>query len=93
MDESLMKVGLKSWPNGNDEFFSAFRVHLHSRKGSLFVDCISIQGLLWALPKVQNTLKNVKQVDPSRPVPYRSGLVFERVTVGQAPAGCGPQNG
>ncbi|KAF2600909.1 hypothetical protein F2Q68_00008893 [Brassica cretica] len=37
--------------------------------------------------------RNVKQVDPSRPVPYRSGLVFERVTAGQARAGCGPQNG
>ena len=37
--------------------------------------------------------RNVKQVDPSRPVPYRSGLVFERVTAGQARAGCGLQNG
>ncbi|CDY48489.1 BnaC05g13490D [Brassica napus] len=37
--------------------------------------------------------RDVKQVDPFRPVPYRSGLVFERVTAGQACAGCGPQNG
>ncbi|KAF2582850.1 hypothetical protein F2Q68_00004235 [Brassica cretica] len=32
-------------------------------------------------------------VDPSHPVLYRSGLVFERVTAGQARAGCGSQNG
>ncbi|KAF3496646.1 hypothetical protein DY000_02053281 [Brassica cretica] len=37
--------------------------------------------------------RNVKQVDPSRPVPYRSGLVFERFTAGQVRAGCGPKNG
>ncbi|KAF2563636.1 hypothetical protein F2Q70_00015962 [Brassica cretica] len=29
----------------------------------------------------------------SRPVPNRSGLIFERVTAGQVRAGCGPQNG
>ncbi|KAF2608056.1 hypothetical protein F2Q68_00044801 [Brassica cretica] len=37
--------------------------------------------------------RNVKQVDLSRSVPYRSGLVFEWVTAGQARVGCGPQNG
>ena len=37
-------------------------------------------------------LRNVKQVDPSRLVQYRSGFVFERVTAGQVRAGYGPQN-
>ncbi|KAF2564671.1 hypothetical protein F2Q70_00015561 [Brassica cretica] len=32
-------------------------------------------------------------IPTSHPVPYRSGFVFERVTAGQARAGCGPQNG
>ncbi|KAF3572839.1 hypothetical protein F2Q69_00059031 [Brassica cretica] len=38
-------------------------------------------------------VRNIKQVDPSHPVPYRSGFVFVRVTAGQARADCGPQNG
>lgn len=37
--------------------------------------------------------RNVKQVDPSHPVPYRSGFVFEQVMAGQVRTGCGPQNG
>ncbi|KAF2580094.1 hypothetical protein F2Q68_00005949 [Brassica cretica] len=33
----------------------------------------------------------VSSVGPPRPVPYRSGFVFSRVTAGQARAGCGLQ--
>ena len=45
-------------------------------------------------PKTQNkggSRRDVKQVDPSRPVPYRSGFIFLRVTADQVHAGCGLQ--
>ena len=38
------------------------------------------------------TYRDVKQVYPSRSVPYRSGLVIERVTAGLSHADCGFQN-
>ncbi|KAF3546691.1 hypothetical protein DY000_02004300 [Brassica cretica] len=37
-------------------------------------------------------LEMLLKVYPSRSVPYRSGLVVERVTAGMCRAGCGLQN-
>ncbi|CAN6825390.1 unnamed protein product [Brassica oleracea] len=54
-----------------------------------------IQAMLGGNHKALNIFsggRDVKQVYPSRPIPYRGGLVIDRVTVGLSRTDCGPQN-
>ena len=60
---------------------------------SLLICCIVLSHFNYGNAKnINSSIRDVKQVYPSRSVPYRGGLVVERVTASLSHAGCSLQN-